>query len=163
MTWPPRSIYLLVPIIPAKAPRCFPSVAEYAAQLAATCDDQATPAHHAAGHLVAQWISQRLKQGCPAEIIIVCTGNSRRSILGSSMGNMAATSLGLPVRFFSGGTDPSAFNPRTIAALQAIGFQVTPTGDNAPSGSHSELNPVYKIAWGKDPEGLDHRVFQTLR
>lgn len=85
-------------------------------------------------------------------MIIVCTGNSRRSILGSTLGNIAAAWLGsLDVRFFSGGTEPSAFNPRTIRALQAVGVAITPIVESAPTGTAGESNPKYLIQWGADP------------
>jgi arsenate reductase len=41
------------------------------------------------------------------------------------MGNIAAAYQGFPeIRFHSGGTTPSAFNPRTVAALREIGVDV---------------------------------------
>ena len=65
------------------------------------------------------------------------------------MGQAAATYYGLPqVRFFSGGTAPSAFNPRTIRALQAIGFEIEPVGEEAPRGEPNLPNPKYRIRWG---------------
>src|ERR671935_50655 len=69
------------------------------------------PHHREAGEKLAHWIAANLEPGKPLHVTVVCTGNSRRSILGASMGNLAAAYCGMPeVRFHSGGTAPSAFN-----------------------------------------------------
>jgi arsenate reductase len=105
-----------------------------------------------AAESIREWIQQRRRDEQPASVIIVCTGNSRRSILGSTLGNIAAAWSRSPdVRFFSGGTEPSAFNPRTIRALQAVGVAITQTGESAPTGTAGESNPKYLIQWGADP------------
>jgi arsenate reductase len=52
------------------------------------------------------------------------------------------------IRFHSGGTTPSAFNPRTIQALREIGVEVEPTGEQAPRGEPATANPVYRVRWG---------------
>ena len=68
------------------------------------------------------------------------------------MGNAAASYLGIPeLRFFSVGTTPSAFNPRTITALEAIGFLVEPTGEEVPRGPEGSPNPRYLVRWGTNP------------
>ena len=80
---------------------------------------------------------------------VVCTGNSRRSILGATMGNVAAAYYGMPeVPFHSGGTAPTAFNTRTVATLREIGVEVEPTGKEAARGEPKTANPVYRIRWG---------------
>jgi hypothetical protein len=56
------------------------------------------------------------------------------------------------VRFHSGGTAPTAFNPRTIAALKEIGVEVEATGRQAPRGEPKTANPVYTVRWGSDLE-----------
>ena len=105
--------------------------------------------HLDASHQVKSWIHGRLLQGLPAELIVVCTGNSRRSILGSTLGNVAAAFGGHgAVRFYSGGTAPSAFNLRTIRTLREIGTQIEEQGELAPSGTSGEANPCYSVRWG---------------
>lgn len=124
-------------------------IAAHAAALDAS-SGRIAPAHQAAGEELAGWIVGQLVSGTPLHVIVVCTGNSRRSVLGSVLGNIAAAYHGLPmVRFHSGGTEPSAVNHRTIAALRAIGVEVVPTGELAPSGPGGEPNPVYRIRWGE--------------
>ena len=96
---------------------------------------------------------QELQAGQPLHVTVVCTGNSRRSILGATMGNIAAAYYGMPeVRFHSGGTAPTAFNPRTIAALKEIGVEVEPTGAEAPRGEPKTANPIYTVRWGQAGE-----------
>jgi hypothetical protein len=88
--------------------------------------------------------------------MVVCTGNSRRSILGSSMGNLASAYYGFPeIRFHSGGTAPTAFNARTVKALKAVGFEVEPAGKEAPHGEPKTANPIYRISWGEGFEAIE--------
>lgn len=109
------------------------------------------PRHREAAGAFARWIAEHYRPGEPLHAVIVCTGNSRRSILGSSMGNLAAAYHGMPeIRFHSGGTEASAFNPRTVSALQAAGFGVEPTGAEASPG-----NPVFRVSWGDGFEALE--------
>jgi len=122
----------------------------------ATTFDQIDPTHREAGEKLARWIAANYRPGEPLHITVVCTGNSRRSILGSSMGNLAASYYGMPeIRFHSGGTAPTAFNPRTVASLKAIGFEVEPTGKEAERGEPKTENPVYRVSWGESFETLE--------
>ena len=108
-----------------------------------------------------EWIVKNYKPGQPLHVTVICTGNSRRSIFGATMGNIAAAYYGMPeIRFHSGGTAPTAFNPRTIAALKDIGVEIEPTGQEAPRGEPKTANPTYVVRWG-DGHGGD-RVLQDL-
>jgi hypothetical protein len=72
------------------------------------------------------------------------------------MGNLAAAYFGMPdIRFHSGGTAPTAFNPRTVSALKAIGFDVESTGKEAERGEPTTQNPVYRVSWGDGLEALE--------
>lgn len=72
------------------------------------------------------------------------------------MGNLAATFYGMPeIRFHSGGTAPTAFNPRTVASLKAVGFEVESTGKEAERGEPKTENPIYRISWGESFETLE--------
>jgi protein-tyrosine-phosphatase len=104
--------------------------------------------HEAAGELTA-WIAKNYQPGKSLGVVVVCTGNSRRSILGATMGNIAAAYFGLAdLRFYSGGTKASAFNSRTVAALREIGVEVEATGKEAPRGEAGDANPIYRVRWG---------------
>lgn len=99
------------------------------------------------------WIVQNYQPGQPLGIIIICTGNTRRSMLGATMGNLAASYYGLTdVRFFSGGTEPDAINPRTVATLKDIGIEIEATGQEAERGGAGHANPIYRVKWGRELE-----------
>jgi hypothetical protein len=72
------------------------------------------------------------------------------------MGNVAAAYYGLTdLHFYSGGTQPTAFNPRTVAALKDVGFEIEATGKEAARGSGGEPNPIYRVRWGTDLEATE--------
>lgn len=144
---------------PASRRRLLPAVAAHAEALALS-PVAIADAHVGAVEALATWIADRHRPGEPLGVVVVCTGNSRRSVLGATMGNVAAAYWGLPeVRFGSGGTDPTAFNPRTAAALRAIGVLVEPTGREAPRGEPDTPNPVYRVRWGDPASGLEAEEF----
>jgi arsenate reductase len=140
---------------PESRTKLAPRLAAHAAYLATTFD-LIDEAHRAAGEKLARWIAANYRPGKPLHVTVVCTGNSRRSILGSSMGNLAAAYYGMPeIRFHSGGTAPTAFNPRTVAALKAVGFEVESSGQEAKRGEPKTANPVYRVSWGEGFDALE--------
>jgi arsenate reductase (thioredoxin) len=154
-------------ILEAETPKTrtllFPQIREHA-DLLTTSFDLIDESHREAGQKLVDWITARYRPGHSLDIVVICTGNSRRSILGAAMGNIAAAYYGLPdVRFHSGGTAPSACNRRAVAALKEIGVQVEPTGRDAPRGEPATPNPVYRVRWGSSPEangpGLETEEF----
>ena len=135
--------------VPESRGRLLPEVRAHADALT-TSFDRIDPAHRDAGRKLGAWLAEHHRPGRPLEVIVICTGNSRRSILGAAMGNIAAAYYGMPeIRFHSGGTAPTAFNLRTVAALAAIGVEVEPTGAEAPRGEPLVANPVYRVRWGR--------------
>lgn len=141
--------------MPASRAKLFAKLRSHADYLTTTFDMIDQP-HRQAAHQLAQWMVANYEAGKSIEVIVVCTGNSRRSILGASMGNVAAAYYGLnDVRFYSGGTAPSAFNRRTVAALRDVGFEVTDTGQEAKRGSAKTLNPMLRIQWGEGLETIE--------
>jgi len=138
--------------VPESRKHLNPKVATHA-DLLATSFDTIDEIHREAGDKLVEWVVKQYKPGQPLHVTVICTGNSRRSILGATMGNIAAAYHGMPeVRFHSGGTAPTAFNPRTIAALKEIGVEVEPTGSEAPRGEPKTANPVYTVRWGSGLE-----------
>ncbi len=128
----------------------FPELRAYCETLRAIPCSSLSEQHQAAAKQVGDWIRQRRSAGKAANLIVVCTGNSRRSIFGSTLGNIAAAFCGeAGVLFFSGGTTPTAFNPRTIRALQEIGVQSEEQSGVAPSGPAGERNSRYLVKWGE--------------
>ncbi|WP_020467227.1 low molecular weight phosphatase family protein [Singulisphaera acidiphila] len=133
---------------PASRTRLLPKLRAHADALT-TSFDLIDAAHQAAGHALVTWITQKHVPGQPLDLTMICTGNSRRSILGATMGNIAAAYYGLPeIRFHSGGTAPTAFNPRTVNALREIGVEIDPTDAEAKRGEPATANPVYRVRWG---------------
>ncbi|MGC8641185.1 MAG: hypothetical protein ACP5XB_15065 [Isosphaeraceae bacterium] len=133
---------------PASRSTLEPVLAAHLDTLDGDLDGIAEP-HRSAGRQLAQWLAAHYRPGITLPVVVVCTGNSRRSMLGAMMGNAAAAFIGLPeIRFWSAGTAPSAFNPRAIATLRAVGFEIAPTGHEAPRGSDGLPNPRYRVVWG---------------
>jgi arsenate reductase len=126
------------------------------AELLTTQFDMIEEPHRTAADELVTWIATNYQPGKPLAVIVVCTGNSRRSILGSTMGKIVATYYGLSdIRFYSGGTTPSAFNSRTVATLKEIGVEVEPSGKEAPRGGSGDANPIYRVRWGTGLETLE--------
>jgi len=64
----------------------FPRLARHLEGLAAPLE-QIGELYRSAGRLLADWIAERYRPGEPLPVVVVCTGNSRRSMLGAMMGN----------------------------------------------------------------------------
>ncbi len=134
--------------VPESRGRLLPKVREHADTLT-TSVDLIGETHRLAGQKLMDWIAKNYRRGKPLDVVLVCTGNSRRSMLGATMGNIAAAYCGMPeVCFYSGGTAPTAFNSRTVNTLKEIGVEVEPTGKEAARGEPNTANPVYRIRWG---------------
>lgn len=92
---------------------------------------------------IAAEISTRLQAGKPANLTFICTHNSRRSHMSQIWAQTAAYYYGLnQVHAFSGGTQATACNCRTVTAMRKVGFDITDltTGDN----------PVYSVRYAED-------------
>lgn len=139
---------ILAAEVPESRKSLNPHVAAHA-DLLTTSFDMIDERHREAGEKLADWIVKNYRPGQALHVTVICTGNSRRSILGATMGNVAAAYYGMPeVRFHSGGTAPTAFNSRTVACLKEIGVEVEPTGEEAPRGEPKTANPIYMVRWG---------------
>jgi arsenate reductase (thioredoxin) len=88
-------------------------------------------------------IVSRLEAGKRAELTFICTHNSRRSHMSQIWAQTAAYYYGLnKVGAFSGGTEVTACNCRTVTAMRRAGFDIqdATTGDN----------PLYLVRYASD-------------
>ncbi|MEZ6242251.1 MAG: hypothetical protein R3B57_04340 [Phycisphaerales bacterium] len=101
---------------------------------------------------LAAYVRGALARDGTADLIFVCTHNSRRSQFGQVWAHTAAAWHGVEgVRAFSGGTEVTAFNPRAIEALERAGFLIERgTGEN----------PRVHVRCGVDDPGIE--CFSTL-
>lgn len=98
---------------------------------------------------LAVYVAQCIAKGQDAKLTFVCTHNSRRSHLTQIWTQIAATHCGVNhVQTFSGGTEVTACNPRTVAALKRCGLRFRVLKDD---GS----NPHYSVAFSDREPPLD--------
>ncbi|MEM9364842.1 MAG: protein-tyrosine-phosphatase [Planctomycetota bacterium] len=89
---------------------------------------------------LAAYVVGRKRLGHTARLTFICTHNSRRSHFGQLWCQAAASYYGvLGVETFSGGTEATACNIRTVNSLRRSGVSVVAT-----SGGH---NPIYLAAF----------------
>lgn len=88
------------------------------------------------------YIVEKQEQAKPAQLLFICTHNSRRSQLGQIWALAAARFYGIKnISTFSGGTGATAFNPRAVSTLKRAGFKLT--GESSDQG-----NPRYELLSG---------------
>src|SRR5688572_16448448 len=92
---------------------------------------------------IARSIASRLEQGEDARLTFICTHNSRRSHMSQIWAQTAAYYYGLnKVSAYSGGTEATACNCRTITAMRRAGFDIK----DATAGD----NPLYLVRYAED-------------
>lgn len=91
---------------------------------------------------IAKFVSAKNASGEPSNLTFICTHNSRRSHLSQLWAQTAAHHFGIEnVNCFSGGTEVTAFNSRSVRALRHAGFNIEQTDSTA--------NPVYLVNYAK--------------
>ena len=99
---------------------------------------------------LARWTAKSLAERGSADLVFICTHNSRRSHLSQVWAQVGAAMHGLVgVHTFSGGTEATACNPRTVAAMQRAGF-----GVSVADTQHGEGNPTYRVKAGDGVEPM---------
>ena len=114
-------------------------------------------------------VSHAIKSGATADLIFVCTHNSRRSHMSQLWAQAAALSQGLDIKAYSAGTETTAFNPRAVKALKTHGFQIDESNEVLDDG-----NIVYDVDFGEghptvknfsmkisDPSNLDRGFWRS--
>jgi protein-tyrosine-phosphatase len=96
---------------------------------------------------IASFVSSKLASGESAQLTFICTHNSRRSHMSQIWAQTAAHYFGYQgVETFSGGTETTAFNPRAVAALERVGFQIEAISESS--------NPIYQIRFHNGAEPM---------
>lgn len=88
-------------------------------------------------------VAGRLTERKKADLTFICTHNSRRSHMSQIWAQTAAFYYGLDtVRAYSGGTEATACNCRTVTAMRRAGFDIqdATTGDN----------PIYLVRYASN-------------
>ncbi len=101
----------------------------------------------------AAFVSAQLKDKGEARLTFICTHNSRRSHLAQVWAQVAARYYGIEgVRIFSGGTEATACNIRTVRALRRAGLSV--------ADSTGGDNPVYLVQYAEGAPAI--RAFSKV-
>lgn len=96
---------------------------------------------------LSEYIKRKIAEEEPVRLLFVCTHNSRRSHMGQIWAQVASLHYGLDdVACYSGGTEETAFNPRSVKALQAAGLQVHKLSDGN--------NPVYEVSYAHEAQTI---------
>lgn len=97
---------------------------------------------------IAQHIEKLAKANSPVNLTFICTHNSRRSHLSQIWAQTAALYFGIPnVQCFSGGTEATAFNHRSVKALRTAGFKIDQLDESK--------NPKYKVYFDAENNYLE--------
>lgn len=92
---------------------------------------------------IAADLAAQLEAGKPAKLTYICTHNSRRSHMSQIWAQTAAYYYGLDrVSAYSGGTEVTACNCRTVTAMRRAGFTI----EDATTGD----NPLYLVRYAAD-------------
>lgn len=103
--------------------------------------------------VLAQYVADRLNRGESAKLLFVCTHNSRRSHLSQIWCQIAATHYDVSnVETYSGGTEATACNIRTIRVLRRTGLSAVV----AAAGK----NPIYLIQYAESKTPM--RIFSKV-
>jgi arsenate reductase len=103
---------------------------------------------------LAGYVRERIAADQPVKLTFVCTHNSRRSHLSQLWAAVAAVHYGIDdIATFSGGTEATAMNPRTVDALRRAGMTID-------ADDPAAINPRYRVRFG-DPQ-TDQTCFSKV-
>ncbi|MEM9112573.1 MAG: protein-tyrosine-phosphatase [Myxococcota bacterium] len=131
MPWAPRNASMLLTILlsimtqaPGAPTSIHPKLGRFAAARTAEFSEISEDRKAQLAKL-ARWIEAQRASRLPARLVFICTHNSRRSHIAEHWARVAASLRGLSdVETFSGGTEATAFSPRSVAALRRAGFEI---------------------------------------
>lgn len=135
-----------------------PQVGEYVTERIAEFD-QIDAERRGELEALAGYVLDRRKADKPVSLTFVCTHNSRRSHLAQLWTAVAAVQYGVEgIHTYSGGTEATAMNPRTVDALRRAGMTIA-TDDTAPLLA-TDFNPRYRVRFG--PKETDQTCFSKI-
>ncbi|MBB6463495.1 low molecular weight phosphatase family protein [Flammeovirga kamogawensis] len=101
----------------------------------------------AALEVISTFVSQKLAQDGLANLILICTHNSRRSHLSQVWAQIAVYHYGFTNVFaYSGGTEATAMFPSAANALTRAGLEISKLSESS--------NPVYAIKFDEDQPAI---------
>lgn len=105
-----------------------------------------TDRHEQLLNQIASFVKEELNRGNRPKLHFICTHNSRRSQFAQAWCFMVQKWMNLDVSdCYSGGTEVTACNERTVAALERAGCKISSEGSE---------NPVYTVTTGDSDVGL---------
>lgn len=97
---------------------------------------------------ISRYIAQKQIANKPANLVYICTHNSRRSHFGQVWAKVASVFYNInQVNTFSGGTEATAFNINAIDALKRVGFIIKPI--------NNEKNSLYQVFYDNNEVPLE--------
>jgi len=95
----------------------------------------------------ARYISEKLRSDKIVNLNFICTHNSRRSHMSQIWAQTASEYFEIPnIHCFSGGTEATAFNPRSVRAIRNAGFKIDQENESD--------NPIYLVHFSEKKEPL---------
>ncbi len=95
---------------------------------------------------IALYITTNLKTEKKANLLFICTHNSRRSHMGQLWATAAAEYYGITgISNYSGGTEMTAFNERAVKALVKAGFVITKKTEDANAKYESKYGETLPV------------------
>lgn len=127
--------------------RLFRQLEAYVAQRVSELN-RIAPERRASLEKLARYAHEKLAGGGEANLLFICTHNSRRSHMAQIWAQAAAHYYRVPqVRAYSGGTEATAFHPQAVDALKRAGFEIEP--------KTAAPNPVYRVRYDGGSPALD--------
>lgn len=142
-------IYLLVipmALAPEKKIILYPALAQYIEDL----QEEHTAISEARKDVLKKltaFIESKTAEAKRAELVFICTHNSRRSHIAQLWAQALADYYTIPgVISYSGGTEATAFNLRAVLAMKSMGFDINAVTEGD--------NPVYEVRYADDAEPM---------
>lgn len=96
----------------------------------------------------ANYISEKVNNNEEVKLNFICTHNSRRSHMSQIWAQTAAEFFKVEnVNCYSGGTEATAFNPRSVKAIRKVGFDIIQKDETS--------NPVYQVYYADNKDPLE--------